>query len=247
MGYSNLNSLLTEYQDKRNFAILQAKRRKYEIYAKLPRLQEIDDELSHEAIATSKSVLLTNSTDQISSLNKKISTLKKEKAEILKNLNIDESYFQPFFNCNLCNDTGYTTLNHKTQMCKCLKQKIFDLEYNKLNVYNIKKQTFENFNIDLYSNKQNVNKYNSDISPRENMNRILIICQNFIKNFDSPEEKNLLFFGNSGLGKTFLSNCISNSILQTGKTVLYQTAPVMLDTIINYRLRKVLYILSRYL
>ena len=51
-------------------------------------------------------------------------------------------------------------------------------------------------------------------------------------------EKNLLFTGNTGLGKTFLSECIANEMLKKGKNVLYQTAPVMLDTVINYRFGK---------
>lgn len=38
-------------------------------------------------------------------------------------------------------------------------------------------------------------------------------------------------------GKTFLSECIAYELLKQGKTVLYQTAPVMLDTIIDYRFR----------
>ena len=54
---------------------------------------------------------------------------------------------------------------------------------------------------------------------------------NFINNFDDSTEQNLLFTGNTGLGKTFLSNCIAKEILQKGKTVLYQTAPVMFDSI----------------
>ena len=41
-----------------------------------------------------------------------------------------------------------------------------------------------------------------------------------------------------GLSKTFLSNCIAYELLKKGKTVLYQTAPVMLDNIINYRFSK---------
>lgn len=38
-------------------------------------------------------------------------------------------------------------------------------------------------------------------------------------------------------GKTFLSDCIAYELLKQGKTVLYQTAPIMLDTIIDYRFR----------
>ena len=36
-------------------------------------------------------------------------------------------------------------------------------------------------------------------------------------------------------GKTYLSNCIAKEILDNNKTVLYQTAPNMLDNIISYR------------
>ena len=39
-------------------------------------------------------------------------------------------------------------------------------------------------------------------------------------------------------GKTFLSNCIANEILKNGKTVLYQTAPVLLENIIDYKMSK---------
>ena len=59
-----------------------------------------------------------------------------------------------------------------------------------------------------------------------------------INNFDDLNEKNLLFTGNTGLGKTFLSSCIANEILKKQKTVLYQTAPIMLDSIIDYRFGK---------
>ena len=83
-----------------------------------------------------------------------------------------------------------------------------------------------------------VQKYNAKISPRKNIENIKNIALKFVQEFDNPEEKNLLFTGNTGLGKTFLSNCIAKEILSKGKTVLYQTAPIMLDSIIDYRFGK---------
>ena len=35
-----------------------------------------------------------------------------------------------------------------------------------------------------------------------------------------------------------MSNCIARELLKKGKTVLYQTAPVLLDTVIDYKLNK---------
>jgi DNA replication protein DnaC len=119
-----------------------------------------------------------------------------------------------------------------------LKQKIFDLEYNKSNIGNLEKENFSTFSLDKYSDEKNYEKYHANISPKENIKNIKKICENFINNFDDPNEKNLLFTGNTGLGKTFLSNCIAYELLKQGKTVLYQTAPMMLDSILDFRFDK---------
>ena len=47
-----------------------------------------------------------------------------------------------------------------------------------------------------------------------------------------------MFTGNTGLGKTFLSSWIATALLEEGKTVLYQTAPVTLDYTIDYKFWK---------
>lgn len=35
-----------------------------------------------------------------------------------------------------------------------------------------------------------------------------------------------------------MSNCIANELLKKGKTVLYQTAPILLETVIDYKINK---------
>lgn len=35
-----------------------------------------------------------------------------------------------------------------------------------------------------------------------------------------------------------MSNCIAQELLQSGKTVLYQTAPVLLESVIDYKMSK---------
>ena len=39
-------------------------------------------------------------------------------------------------------------------------------------------------------------------------------------------------------GKSFMSNCIAAELLKKGKTVIYQTAPVLLESVINYKMSK---------
>lgn len=225
-----LKELLKDYDLKHNKAITEANNRKKELYSKIPRLQNIEDELNSCAIETAKSILSSNTSNSLVILQEKANILKKERDAILKK---EHQNLSPVYECNHCDDTGYITKNGQTEMCSCLKQKLLNLEYNRSNIGNLEKENFKRFNINLYSDEINEPKYNADISPRENIKIIGKEVKKFIKNFDKSEEKNLLFSGGTGLGKTFLSNCIVAELLNQGKTVLYQTAPVMLDTLIS--------------
>ena len=232
----DLKNLLKEYEQKRELANRECEKKIEDFYLKNPKLSNLIDNINKTSINLSKSILLNNK-DQINFLQKKLEELKNEKINILKNLNISSDFFEPKYVCKKCNDTGYL-LNNNNIMCSCLKQKLINLQYNKSNIYNLEKDNFETFNENLLSNTANETKYNSKISPRDNIKNIKKIAIKFIENFDDPIEKNLLFTGNTGLGKTFLSNCIANEMLKKGKTVLYQTAPIMLDEIIDYRFGK---------
>lgn len=238
MNTTILKSLLIMYENKRNTKLEEAENRKNELYKKYPKFSEIDDKLSKLSISASKNLINSSNFEYLDNLRKEIEKLKKEKRELLLLITNDENYLLPVYDCKLCNDTGYITDNYNTKMCNCLKQQLFNIEYNKSNTFNIENHRFENFLSTVYSEIVDKEKYNSDISPRDNIEIIKKISFNFIKNFDNPNEKNLLFTGNTGLGKTFISGCIANELLKQGKNVLYQTSPVMLDTIINYRFGK---------
>ena len=230
---------MSQYNQKKISAEYEAEQRKQDIYKRYPKLQDIDDKLTKLAISTTKSLINNNDKELLKELNENINHLKEEKNKILKSLNIENDYFEPRYECKLCKDTGYiTNKDYTTTMCSCLKQKLYDEQYNKANISNLDTQNFNNFSDLLYSDKVDENKYRTNISPRENINLIKDICQRFIDNFDDKNQKNLLFTGNTGLGKTFLSSCIANEIIKKGKNVLYQTAPVMLDSIIDYRFGK---------
>ena len=220
MNSAILSELLKTYEQKRLTAEKDLEIRKNKLYMDNPRLQEIDDELSKLGISTAKALIMSNSKELLNELNIKVNILKNEKLNILKNLNLPIDYLTPNYHCKLCNDTGYIQDEYKSTMCNCLKQKFYNIEYNKSNIANLESQNFDNFSLDKYSDKIDKEKYCSEISPRENINLIKNICLNFIENFDDPKEKNLLFTGNTGLGKTFLSSCIAKEIIQRDKTVL---------------------------
>ncbi len=196
-----LNSLLREYEQKKVNAELDLDRRKDNLYKLIPRLEEIDNELNTFAINTAKNILNnTSNSYTIDSLKQRIADLKKEKESILLRNNYDLDYLKPFYECKVCNDTGFTLDdNFNSTMCNCLKQKLLNIAFNKSNIYNLEKENFHNFNETIFSDEVDLSKYNFNISPRKNILNIKNKCIEFIDKFDSIDCKNLLFVGPTGL------------------------------------------------
>lgn len=238
MNKQNLQALLIEYDQKRNRAIIDAENKKYELYSAIPELEKIDNDINTTSIYAIKATLTQKNSNAPQKLKSDLEVLKQKKIDILKAAGKSLYDLSPHFECSNCNDTGYIKSDAGTVLCPCIKQKLYNIQYNNSNIYDLENQNFSKFRFDYYSDIPNECKYSSKLSPRENIKKIKNICDNFIDNFDNPNENNLLFCGNSGLGKTFLSSCIANEMIKRGKTVLYQTAPLMLDGIIDYKFGK---------
>lgn len=203
MSNEILNSLLREYEQKKLKAELDLEKRKEQLYKLIPRLEEIDKELNSSGINAAKQILFKSADSSIiDSLNNKIENLKKEKEKILIENNYSIDYLKPFYDCKICNDTGFILDdNYKTKMCNCLKQKLLNISFNKSNMYNLKKENFNNFNSLIFSDDVDLAKYKFNISPRNNILKIKEKSIEFINNFDNENYKNLLFTGNAGLRK----------------------------------------------
>ena len=184
-----LKQLLTEYDIKRNKAIDDAKLKKEQLLQVNPKIVEIDSELSKISIDSARKVINASSEEKnkiLADLKKKSNSLIKEKNSIVKELFKSTDYFEPKFECKVCKDTGFVQKAGKSEICNCLKQKIYDIAYNKSNMGNLELENFGTFNIRLFSDKENKEKYKSDISPRENMNLLREKANNFIQNFNDP-------------------------------------------------------------
>ena len=171
MANETLNSLLKEYEQKKLNAELDLDRRKENLYKLIPRLEEIDSELSTLGISTAKNILNNISKpDSVDNLKLKIANLKKEKEAILIQNGYSLDYLKPFYDCKICNDTGFILdKNYKTTMCNCLKQKLLNVAFNKSNISNIDKENFNKFNELIFSDEVDLAKYRFNISPRRNI------------------------------------------------------------------------------
>lgn len=213
-----IDKILEEYEEYRTASEIQRKARISEIYKKIPRIEEIDKEIFKLGSENIQNIIKnpSNSEKINSEFKKRLKELENEKKAVLKENNIPKDYDKKTYRCELCKDTGFADDGKK---CRCLKQRLINEAYSKSNLGDILSvQNFGTFSFDYYSKEKT-----DGISPFETMTAIYNRAKTFCENFDN-EEKGLVFYGSTGLGKTFLSSCIAKEIIDSGKSVIYSRA-----------------------
>lgn len=225
---------MTDYNKKRLKAFKDADIRKEELYERVPNLEETDRSIKLISIKLSRLILSNpeNLNEEVKKLRENIDSLKKEKKEMYKKYNIPESFLEYDYECKKCNDTGYTADGKR---CKCFNKQIINYLYKMSNiVHMLDKENFDTFDINVFSSEP----YNNEIyTPKQNMYNILETSEDFCNNFDKTN-MNLLFYGGTGLGKTFMCNCIAKTLIDMEKTVLYQTAFNLFEILENHKFNR---------
>lgn len=226
MLYHNAADIIDKRQSERRELI---ETRKKEIYRKIPRIAEIEARLNKTGMLLLSSVADNGSTaeDAVARIMAENKAFNKEMENLLADNGYDKSYLNPPFICSLCSDTGYTEDN---KLCSCLKTELTKKALREANLTEyMAGQTFEKFNLSYYDNEI---KNSVGIGARENAASILSVAKSFVENFDDTNT-NLLFYGPSGLGKTFLSSAIAAELLKRGKDVLYISANSLFPSLEN--------------
>lgn len=209
--------IIREYEKEKLISDELYRKKIEEIHSLIPEIKKIDDEVMSVNIKFARDALKKDSKKDIAVLKEKNKELIRKRKELLSLYDIGEDFFDDIYKCRICKDTGY--VNGKE--CQCFKKRLIEAAYDMSNIKEIiKEENFENFDISFYPDKANSV---SEKSPRKRIESILIKTLEFVKNFDN-KFTNLYLYGKSGLGKTFLCNCIAKELLDAGKSVLYLSA-----------------------
>ena len=230
-----LKDILMEYERKRDQAIYEQRVRIKKVYRKVPSIEKIDEKIYQIGLSMSKAIVGNpeNYRDNIKKAKDEIEKLRLEKAYLLTENNIPLEYLDIKYQCSECEDRGYLPNGEK---CNCLKQILISRAYKMSNMENVlNKENFQTFNINIFPDEPFENE---NMTPRENIKNISSICVDFVNNFDEKNGENLLFYGSTGLGKTFMCNCIAKSLLDMNEIVIYQTAFTILEIIEKRRFGK---------
>ena len=108
-----------------------------------------------------------------------------------------------------------------------MKKAIIELLYNGSNLKGILEQeNFHTFSLDYYS-KSHIDPLTGR-SARDAIETALRVCHHFIDTFSS-EFHNILLYGDTGVGKTFLTHCIAKELMDHSYSVIYFSAAGLFD------------------
>lgn len=192
-------------------------RRLAEAYRQVPRLKEIDLALRQSMASAAKAVFVSGgeSREAMERVKKANLALQQEREDLIR------EHFAPGFLddkpiCDRCGGSGYVG----STMCQCLMELCRQEQKKELTLLNVGGECFEQFRLEYYPDRIDPTQ---GVNIRAVMAKTYEICKKYAMEF-SNRSGNLLFSGDTGLGKTFLSACIARTVADRGYSVMYESA-----------------------
>lgn len=225
---SQYDTILRTYQKRQLEHKHEQDRRINEVYERVPEIAEIDRNIASVSVSQAKK-LLSGDNAALGSLKAAITKMSDTRKRLLKDNGYPADYLDMKYDCPDCKDTGYIG----SKKCHCFMQAAIDLLYTQSNLKEVLAyENFKNFSYDWYS--KDITDNVTGLTSYDNMhNNVMPACFDFLNTFDTMHG-NLLFFGDTGVGKTFLSHCIANELIKKAYSVIYLTSIELFDTFAKY-------------
>ena len=227
MGLSNTQyqKIMYEYDNIRMKNRRLLDERHIELSEKIPEFGHIEQEIIQLSINQARMELLEPdaASEALDNYEQQKKALMHKKTQLLSDNNYPADYLSLSYDCPDCKDTGFID----GRPCHCLKQREISMLYQNSNLMEIlKTENFGTFNEKYYDDTKT--DANLSLTARENILRVRDICLDYIKHFDDSYD-NLIFYGPTGAGKTFMTHCIAKQLLDTSHTVVYLTSLQLFD------------------
>ena len=186
-------------------------------YEQVPRLREIDRQL-RMTMAMAAQAAFSRGGDVMAMMNEakeKNLSLQRER-EYLVNTYFEEGYLDDIPICDRCGGSGYVGAT----MCECLTELCRQEQKKELTFLNVGRESFDQFKLEYYPDRIDPKL---GVNIRAVMERTYQTCRKYALSFNE-RSGNLLFSGDTGLGKTFLYACIARTVADRGYSVVYESA-----------------------
>lgn len=219
MGYAKRIYALaaSELKARREKAEREAAQHKAEFAKKCPQILQIESEMAKTGLAAVKAVGAgKDAVEIIRNLAQYNLELQEKRKTLLLQNGFSADFLQPHYTCPLCEDTG--TADGKE--CICRQKLLREIAFRELSAKTpLQLCTFDSFSLAYYQDTPD----RDGVIPRQKMKEVLHFCKRYADTF-SLQSPSLLFFGNTGLGKTHLSLAIAAAAIEKGCGVIYGTA-----------------------
>ena len=157
-------------------------------------------------------------------LHRQLTEIASRQKQLLIQNGFPADYLDPDYDCPDCRDTGYIlTEDGMRRKCHCFRQQEISILYAQSNIQEqIARENFSSLSYDYYQG-EDLRRFETAVQ----------ICKKFVQSF-KKDYRNLFFYGTVGTGKSFLSGCIAQELLQQGHSVIYFSAPGLFDTLARY-------------
>ncbi len=202
----------------RNRHLLEERRNR--VYLRLPEYEELENSVGKISVSYGKR-LLEGAEGAAEELHEALESLRERKKALLSSAGFPEDYLEPIYDCPDCRDTGF--LPEEGRKCHCFRDQEINLLYEQSNIREmIRKENFSTLSFDYYEGDH-----------RKRFQEAVRISLDFVENF-TKDYQNLFFYGTVGVGKSFLTGCIAQELLQKGHSVIYFSSSGLFDILARY-------------
>lgn len=222
LSNSQYDAIMREYgrQQIENHHKLEERRK--EIYARLPVVRQLEAEIAERSVACAKK-LLEGDKGVLDRLKEDLRDLREQKALIIRAAGYPDDYLELHYRCPDCRDTGLID----GRKCHCFLQAQMKLLHAQSNLEDVlERENFKALSYEYYDDAEILPQLG--ITNAAYMRRVVAGCREFVRDFDKKHD-NLLFTGSTGVGKTFLTNCIARELMDDFHSVIYLTASDLFD------------------
>lgn len=204
-----MDAVLAEYESKREKNGLEEDRRLREINGKYPELARLLERRHRMVMDSVRSAFAGQGAPDAE---ERMAQYNGEIRSLLKKNGYPEDYLSPVCECAICRDTGYIYENGRKRPCTCLEKAclraLADAEKTQDG-----EGTFEAFDETVFPE---VLLPGTDVTQREYMRIVRDRCLQFARQLPRGGIKTLLLHGGSGLGKTYLLQCVGSEARNQG-------------------------------
>lgn len=205
MRQETIDRLMEDYRLQRQKNAAEEARRKEEVAEKDPALGELIVRRHRMILDFCRSAILGPGAEDPAQRMREYNARIREK--LLKN-GFPADYLEPVYACPVCRDTGLAGEERRV-WCACLIKKAAALE----NTVGTGQESFENFDETVFPETV---PEGMEITQREEMRRVRGLCEKYADSFPFQQPQDLLLYGSSGLGKSYLLCCIAQRVREKG-------------------------------